>query len=79
MLGINPFILQEGLGEGLEGRESRLTQDVGDPPVEPFDQPIGLRVTGLDQAVLNVLGATNLVKRMSPRWVPLPRGTKTDR
>ena len=76
MLVINPFIFQQGLGEGREGRESSLTQDVGDPPLDPFDHPIGLRVTRLDQAMLNVLGTADLVKRMSPRWGALPRGTK---
>ncbi len=76
MLVIDLFIFQEGLREGRKGGESRLTQDVRDPPVEPFDHPIGWGVTRLDQAMVNALGTADLLKGMAPCRLPLPRSAK---
>jgi len=50
-------------------------QHVCDPPVDPFDHPIGVGVTQLNQVMVNALGTTDLVKGLSPRWRSLPRGT----
>lgn len=75
MLVIDLFIVHDGLSESRDGWEPCLVQYVCDPPVDPFDHLIGVGVTRLDQVIVNALGTTDLVKRLSPRWRSLPRGT----
>ena len=77
MLVINQFIFREGLREGLESGEPCLMQDFGDPTVEPFDHPIGLGATRLNQPMVDALSAADLVKGMPTRRSPLTRRTKS--
>lgn len=49
------------------GFEPRLPDDICDASVESLDHPIGLRVTGRRQSVLNLQARTALVERVFAR------------
>lgn len=50
--------------------------DLADTAVEALDHAVGLRVAGLDEAVLNPVLVTGLIEGVIARWLSLTSGDK---
>ena len=70
-----PILLQGGF-QVASGDERGAFQHLGDATVEAFDHPIGLRMLGLDQSMLDAVRGAGLIEAMLTRRFALAGGAK---
>ena len=70
-------IAKDSLRQGLRGVEVVGIEDFSDTTVEAFNHAIGLRVSGFDEAVHDIVNLARFIKGMTPGGLPFTRGTET--
>ncbi len=69
-------ILLQGRFQVASGDERGAFQHLGDATVEAFDHPIGLRMLGLDQSVLDAVHGAGLIEAVLAGGLALTGGAK---
>ncbi len=70
-------IAKDSLRQGLRGVEVVGIEDFSDTAVEAYNHAIGLRVSGFDEAVHDIVNLARFIKGMPPGRLPFPIGTET--
>jgi len=69
-------ILHQGPFQVLTAAEAGGFEDLGDPTVEAFDHPVGLRAFGWDEAVLDAMALAGLVEKVAAGRFTFPGGAE---